>query len=257
MNIAWWHRFSAPTMETLAQEEGLALLDAALGRDEAHLVPARLDVAGLRARAGRGEDVPALWRQLAGQGARRQASAGADGSRGADGAKQLRARLAGLPPAGQDRVLTDLLRANVAAVLGHASADAVEPGHAFSDLGFDSLTAVELRNRLNAATGLRLPATLVFDYPSPELLAAHLRAELVGDQEDTAAEADESTLRNLLATVPISKIRDAGLLDALLRLAAPGDGTIAHASMEQSADSIDALDAESLVRMALNTEQAD
>ena len=165
---------------TLSAQDGLALLDLAAGRDEALLIPVRLDVAGLRAQAARGTAVPALWRGLAGGSARPSASAAVGG---ADAAGSLRERLAGLPAADRDRVLLDLVRAHVAAVLGHASPEAVEPGRAFTDLGFDSLTAVELRNRLNAVTGLRLPATLVFDYPSPAVLAEFLRAELVGDQD--------------------------------------------------------------------------
>ncbi|WP_410631808.1 SDR family NAD(P)-dependent oxidoreductase [Amycolatopsis sp. cmx-4-83] len=152
----------------LATADALALFDTALGLAEPVLLPMELDLAAMRTRIGNGP-VPPLFRGLI-RGARRPAAAPEEGA--------LAARLAAVPAEEQEAVLLDLVRTQVAAVLGHASADAVDPERGFGDFGFDSLSAVELRNNLAAATGLRLPATLIFDYPDPRVLTGFLLAEL-------------------------------------------------------------------------------
>ncbi|MEU6238559.1 SDR family NAD(P)-dependent oxidoreductase, partial [Kitasatospora sp. NPDC047058] len=242
-------RINRGGVAALSADEGLALMDLALARDEAVLVPARLDLAGLRSQAARSTDVPPLWRGLVGGGTGRRSA-----SSGTGGADSLRQQLAGQPEQERMRLLTDLVRSHVAAVLGHASAEAVESTRAFTDLGFDSLTAVELRNRLSTATGLRLPATLVFDYPNPTELAALLQEKLLPELvEHGGTDAAEEKLRKALATVPLSRFRDAGLMEALMRLADVRDDAL-MGDQGEDAEDIDALDADSLIRLALDGE---
>ncbi len=155
----------------LSVTEGVELFLAARDAGEALAVPLRLDFAALRAQARAGAISP-LLRGLVRVPAR-MASAQASGS--------LARRFVGAPHGERQRILLDLVRTEAAVVLGHAAAEAVAERRAFKELGFDSLTAVELRNRLGAATGLRLPSTLVFDHPTPLALAGYLLNELAPD----------------------------------------------------------------------------
>ncbi|MFI1098761.1 beta-ketoacyl synthase N-terminal-like domain-containing protein, partial [Streptomyces sp. NPDC020917] len=159
----------------LTTPHALTLLDTALSMpDRPLLVPVRLEPRGFRAEAAAGTLTPML-RGIVRTPVRRPAER-----------VPLGRRLAGLDPAEQERVLLGLVREQTAAVLGHGSADAVDPERAFQELGFDSLTAVELRNQLARVTGLHVPATVVFDYPSARSLAGFLREGLVGaDGEGT------------------------------------------------------------------------
>jgi acyl transferase domain-containing protein len=219
----------------LSDAEGLALFDAALARPErALLLPMRIDLRGVRP----GDEPPLLRGLVSGRRTRRTAAAATAGDGGAD----LRRRLAALDAEGADLLLDELVRTQVAAVLGHPGPAAVDPDRAFGESGFDSITAVELRNRLGAVTGLRLPPTLVFDHPTPAAVAAHLADRLapadpvVGDGE----------LRDLLRTIPVDRLRAAGLLDGLLRLADPADPV-----PDGTPKDLSEMDADELVRMAM------
>ncbi|MFC3583145.1 SDR family NAD(P)-dependent oxidoreductase, partial [Streptantibioticus rubrisoli] len=174
-------RITRDGMAPLSSEEGLALFDAAGAADQAVLLPMRLDLGAVRAEASATGNVPALFRGLVRAPMRRVANADGD-----NGGNTLGRRLAGLPSVEQDRELLELVLRSVAGVLGYAGSQSVDSSRAFKELGFDSLTAVELRNDLKTVTGLRLPATLVFDYPTPADLARFLRDELVGADEADA-----------------------------------------------------------------------
>ncbi|MFI2215081.1 SDR family NAD(P)-dependent oxidoreductase, partial [Streptomyces sp. NPDC020141] len=215
VSLAWglWEQRSAMTGELsdadvqrmaraglapLPSAEGLALFDTACAlattepaeSADGVFVAMRLDTAPLRAQADAGA-LPAVFRGLV-RGGPRGAAARPAASEAATAAARRLAGLSGLPEDEQERVLLDVVRTRVAAVLAYPSPEAVGESREFLELGLDSLTAVELRNQLAAATGLRLPATLLFDHPTPALVARVLRAELadVGGADGAARASD-------------------------------------------------------------------
>ncbi|WP_442875952.1 type I polyketide synthase [Amycolatopsis sp. NBC_01488] len=168
-------RLARGGVEPMPSDEGLDLFDIACTLDEAVLLPVRLVVEAMRDRVGE-DAIPVILRSLIRTPVRRAVRAAP-----ADPVDSLTHRLAGMTEAERDGALLDLVRTHAATVLGYAGPDAIEPDRGFLELGFDSLSAVELRNLLGAATGLRLPATLLFDYPSTTVLVEYLRSELVPD----------------------------------------------------------------------------
>ncbi|WP_240450375.1 type I polyketide synthase [Streptomyces sp. 11-1-2] len=168
-------RMARSGIAPVSNEQALTLLDTALTTDHPTLVPARFDLAALRNRAAAGPLPPVL---------RRLVHVPTKAARNT-GTASLSGRLAGLSTEEQDRLIGELVRDQVATVLAHPAPEAIELGRAFQDLGFDSLTALDLRNRLNAATGTRIPATVIFDYPTPDALVRFLRERLVGNAAET------------------------------------------------------------------------
>ncbi|MFE5588421.1 type I polyketide synthase, partial [Kitasatospora sp. NPDC056531] len=178
-----------------AMDPNLAVLalQQVLDADETFLVVADVD---WRRALSTGETPTALISEL--PEVREWSATAAEDPVAVTGTPSLVQRLGALSEAERRIVLLDVVRSEVAAVLGHRSGDAVDAVRAFKELGFDSLTAVELRNRLNAVSGLRLPATLIFDYVSPAILADHLLTELLG--QSPIAVSTASGERGLTAT---------------------------------------------------------
>ncbi|MEU0300603.1 type I polyketide synthase [Streptomyces sp. NPDC006175] len=165
-------------MDALSSREGMELLDTALRLGHAKLMPAKLALGAYRTETSA---VPPLLRGLI--RVTRKSSRG-----GASAAAPLPAQeLTGLKESEREAALLELVRVEAATVLGHGTAGSIDSEQAFKDVGFDSLTAVELRNRLVAATGVRLPATLIFDYPTPLALAGCLAERLRPEPADARA----------------------------------------------------------------------
>ncbi|MCF4140765.1 SDR family NAD(P)-dependent oxidoreductase [Streptomyces sp. Tue 6430] len=227
--------------------EALALFDAACAIDKPVLIPARLDLSALRDRSG--DELPPLLRDLVrGDGPRRTRP----GRAGEGGPPALPARLAVLGRDEGETLVLDWVREQAAVVLGHPSGAAVEADQAFTHLGFDSLTSVELCNRLASSTGLRLPSTLVFSYPTPRELGAHL-CGLLRPQSRTSPHEDEE-IREVLRTVSIDGLRRAGLLEPVLACAGPArpDADGRPADADTAAAGLDGMDLEALVDLVLD-----
>ncbi|NYV77839.1 beta-ketoacyl synthase N-terminal-like domain-containing protein, partial [Streptomyces sp. UH6] len=160
------------------------LFDAGVATGLASLVPVHVELDAMRKAAAQGAEITPLLRDLVPVRHRRTAAQVDVAAPGG-----LAARLAGQTAEEQVQTMLETVRSEVAAVLGHASAQAVPDHRAFTELGFDSLTAVELRNRLGKITGLRLPATLVFDHPNPIVLAEFLTQELTGGLSASGTQA--------------------------------------------------------------------
>ncbi len=233
-------RIERSGVSALSTEHGLELFDAALATDRPLVLPVALDFSVLRA-FGRAGVLPPLLQSLVRVPARRVSGGGF-----------LAARLAQAPESERDEIALDFLRGHVAAVLGHASPDAIDIQRNFKDLGFDSLRALELRNRVNAATGLRLPATLIFDHPTPHAVAQLLLTKL----SPSSVEQDDprdAQIRKAIASIPVARLRSSGLLDMLLEVASSEAEHLNTESMATTdVDSIREMDLESLVDAALS-----
>ncbi len=241
-------RLGRTGMLPIDRESGMALLDAALSGSAPVVAPVPLDRTLLRRHATtRPETVPALLRALVNSPLRRAADVRGTGS-------ELATRLARLPEAERAPALLDAVRGELALVLGLPGSAAVPPDRPVRDLGLDSLMAVESRNRLSAVVGEPLPANLLFDHPTPHDLAAVLGEKLgpgVAATRPSASDEEEARIRDLLATVPLARLRETGLLTQLLEVAEAAHGDTAAEGGVGTPDTgeIDSMNVDDLLRL--------
>jgi NADPH:quinone reductase-like Zn-dependent oxidoreductase/NAD(P)-dependent dehydrogenase (short-subunit alcohol dehydrogenase family)/acyl carrier protein len=189
------HARIARTLTPMPPSHAMDLLDTALASPHPDLIPATLNTATLRTRPR--DTLPPLLRNLTTPAPARTATP----------ATTLTATLAPLTPAQQHDRLLALIRTHAAAVLGHPTPDTIPPATAFKDLGFDSLTAIELRNRLTTATSLPLPTTLIFDHPTPETLSTHIGEQILS--------AGKTALSDSLCLGELEKLANGPLADSI------------------------------------------
>ncbi len=223
----------------LSDGQGLGLIDTARGIDQPLLLPVRLDTTTLRAQARAGT-LPAIMRALIRAPARRVS----------DAKGSLARRLQAAPESEWDAITLELVRSHVAALLGHASSQEIDPQRNFKELGFDSLGAVELRNRLSQATDIKLPATLVFDQPTSSAMAGYLLSRFSPSTSASDGGSPETSIREMIASIPISRLRRNGLLDVLLTLVEEAESHGSHDAGSDGADPIERMDVEGLVKRA-------
>ncbi|MGK8522859.1 beta-ketoacyl reductase [Nocardia asteroides] len=231
-------------MGALPAREGLALFDTAVTAGAGSVVPIRVDNLALRSGSA---DLPPLLRTLV--PVRRDRPGRAESARG------LRDRVAGLAPARQAELVTASVCEQAASVLGHDTPTGVDPDQEFGAMGFDSLIAIKFRNRMETATGLTLSATLIFDYPTPRALAGHLINAITDSGRAVSDESvDDWEIRKLLLDIPVAALREAGLLNTLLRLR---DTDATGIDGDHSDAAIDDMPADALIRLALDTASDD
>ncbi|WP_415823712.1 beta-ketoacyl reductase, partial [Mycobacterium basiliense] len=265
ISLAWglWEQAGAigrAGMAAMTAQQAVELFDTALVLDHPVVVAAQLDRAAL-ANPATSQGLPPLFDNLLNH-PRRRLITSTDAA--AQSISKLTQRLDGLSPDEQHRLLVELVCAEIAAVLGHPNPQDITPERAFQDLGFDSLTAVELRNRLKTTTGLTLSPAVIFDYPTPTTLAGYLRQQVIGKShagDGKPLASDDEEVWSVLRTIPIKDLRETGLLDQLLGLATQsvrpridqkdlrGENRPAH--RQDILDVVDVLSPEDLVAMAL------